>query len=667
MLNGIEKIFAENGLLSQALPDYELRAGQLRMAKAIAQTLTEPSPGHAPTAGGSRQARMLAVEAETGIGKTLAYLVPACLSGLKIVVSTGTLNLQEQILAKEIPFIRTHLQPGITALCVKGRQNYACRYQCNQLLSAPQARLFDDSAELNELREWLEQTRSGDRAELPWLPDNSPLWDQISSSSAKCLGPRCPENAGCFITQLRKKAAAAQILIVNHHLFFSDLALRRFGHAEVLPRYQAVIFDEAHHLENVATSYFGTTFSHYQLLDLIKDIETMAADHLNKGPDQSKTVQIARSLATQANSLAQLFPAERGRYPLHEIIAQIPGWQEEQQALAMALDSLNKHLGTSLFTFEGWDSPRRRGQELATSFAMITNELDPSAVYWCERREKTISLTASPIDIAQELHENLYPEVESIIFTSATLTTGGSFSYMFRRLGLDRNTESLSLPSPFDYATRTKLYIPASGFPEPHQPAFASQIQAQVQEILACSHGRALLLFTSIRAMRQMQAFLVDRLPYPVLMQGDAPKHLLLATFQRETHSVLLAVASFWEGINVPGESLSCLIIDKLPFEVPSDPVIMARIKQIKEEGGNPFFEFQVPRAILSLRQGIGRLMRAAADQGLLAIMDIRLFSKGYGHQFLDSLPPSPVIRSLNEVRLFFETNQPCPGKPHEP
>lgn len=650
----IEYIFAPDGPLAKTLPGYEVRPGQLEMSLSVAKTLESATLPLHPFAHGDHTAEMLAVEAETGIGKTLAYLIPAALSRQKIVVSTGTLNLQEQILNKEIPFIKKYVAPDLQVVCVKGRQNYACLFRAKQLLSSQQQLLFVDPLnEGEELLQWLNQTEFGDRAELPWLTDGSLLWEQICSSATKCLGSQCQEHGSCFINKLRKTAAAANIIIVNHHLFFSDLGIRRFGYGEVLPRYQSVIFDEAHHIEEIATRYFGSSFSHYQLLDLVRDVETLAHKMMSS-QERLKTIQIAQALATQANEFAGIFPVQRGRYPLNDIISQVDSWEVEVERLESAVDSLSRQLDKSALSSDLWEGPKRRCLELKENLASITAEMSPSHVYWCEKREKTISLTASPINISLELQEFLYSQADSLIFTSATLTTGGSFKYTFNRLGLDDDTPALQLSSPFDYANRTKLYIPANGFPEPNSATYFSTLQQQIYELLMASQGRALVLFTSFNAMNQVYSFLADSIPFPIYKQGDAPKTILLEQFQQETHSVLLAVASFWEGVNVPGETLSCLIIDKLPFEVPSDPVIMARIDQIKNSKGNPFFDFQVPRAVLSLRQGVGRLMRSTADKGLLAVMDIRLFSKGYGKHFIKSLPASPIIRSIDEVKTFF-------------
>ncbi|MDH3392875.1 MAG: ATP-dependent DNA helicase, partial [Desulfobulbaceae bacterium] len=580
------------------------------------------------------------------------------LSRQKVIISTGTRTLQDQILNKEIPFITKHIDPDCSALCVKGRQNYLCRNRWQKLSSASQMHLFADDTDLAHIADWLEETDTGDRAELGWLPDNSPLWHEISATTAQCLGSLCPDNSTCFITRLRKKAARARLLIVNHHLFFSDLAVRRMGHAEVLPRYESVVFDEAHHLEDIATRYFGTAFSNFQIQDLVKDIEQQAQIGL-ADRNRDKTIQLARVLATQSQQFTSLLPKQKGRFPLAQATEKIADWPGEVDQLYAAFTSLAKHLDAMAVNGEVWMALERRCAVLADKLLIITGEEDLSHVYWFERREKSIVLSASPIEVASELQETLYSETRSLVFTSATLTTGGNFTYVKERLGLPRETETLSLPSPFDYRRRALLYVPENRFPLPADPAFFQEAQKRIYAILQSSQGRALVLFTSIRAMETMHRMLADLLPYPLLMQGTAPKAVLLETFQQETHSVLFAVASFWEGVDIPGESLSCVIIDKLPFEVPSDPVIMARMEKITEEGGKPFFDFQVPRAILTLRQGVGRLLRTASDRGVLAILDVRLFTKQYGASFRKSLPPCHVCRDLQTVEQFFsETSE---------
>jgi ATP-dependent DNA helicase DinG len=646
LLEQTQSMFEPDGPLSTLIKAYEQRSGQLEMSSAVAQNL----------AGGK-----LVVEAETGIGKTLAYLLPAVLSRQKVVISTNTLNLQEQILSDEIPFIQQNIDPELSALCVKGRQNYLCRYRWEQFALHPQIELFASGKTQKKIERWLESTTTGDRAELPWLEDDSALWREISATASQCLGNKCPNDKACFITELRKKAAASRLLIVNHHLFFSDLALRRDGHGEVLPRYESVIFDEAHHLENVATNFFGFSFSHFQLLDLVKDIR-LAAVMLSEGIKE-QVFQAADALHIRSELFSAMFPDQIGKFPLHGFIDEHPDWEEQIQALSDRLSSLTSVLLNMVIEGEAWQGLANRCEDLQTRLITIAGLLEipheEKYIRWYERREKTVVLTASPIDIAAELNTILYPEVRSAIFTSGTLTVGGDFSYFLKRLGLDRDTESLSLASPFDYENRTMLYIPAhtpqNPFPQPDQKEFSIKIQHIINQILLASSGRALVLFTSFSSMRKTYPFLVENLPYPVFIQGQAPRNKLLKSFQQQTDSVLLAVASFWEGINVPGESLSCVIIDKLPFEVPSDPVIMARVNKIREEGGNPFMDFQLPRAILALRQGVGRLMRTSTDKGLLAILDIRLFTKRYGRLFLRSLPPSPLTRELKDVESFFE------------
>jgi ATP-dependent DNA helicase DinG len=646
LLKQTQEIFKPGGLLSKKLKSYEARDEQLEMASAVAQILE----------GGK-----LVVEAETGIGKTLAYLIPAVLSRQKIVISTNTLNLQEQILKSEIPFIQEHIDPELSALCVKGRQNYLCLYRWQQLAVHPQLEMFAPDAARKKIELWLGSTTTGDRAELDWLEDNSPLWREISATAGQCLGSKCPDDKSCYINELRRKAAGARLLIVNHHLFFSDLALRREGHGEVLPRYETVIFDEAHHLENVATNFFGFSISHFQMVDLAKDIKLSAL--MLPEDKQERILQAAEALHSRSEHFAAIFPAQQGKFPLQEFIDHIPDWEEQIQAVSDRLSGLESILLDMAVEGETWQALAGRCQELQAKILAIAGLLEipneETFIRWYERREKTVALTASPIDIALELNSVLYPNVRSTVFTSGTLTVGENFSYFLNRLGLDQDTETLSLGSPFDYSGRTMLYVPAhtpaNTFPQPDEAAFFDRIQDVIYQILLASNGRALVLFTSFNSMRKTYPFLVENLPYPVFIQGEAPRNKLLESFQLQTNSVLLAVASFWEGINVPGESLSCVIIDKLPFEVPSDPVIMARINKIREEGGNPFMDFQLPRAILALRQGVGRLMRTSTDRGLLAVLDIRLFTKQYGRMFLKSLPPSPLTRKIADVVSFFD------------
>lgn len=642
-------IFSQAGLLARHLPEHEARPGQQRMAEAVAELLARQD---------GPPAACLLVEAETGLGKTLAYLVPAVFSGRKTLISTNTRNLQDQILSREIPFIREHLAPELKAMCVKGRQNYLCLHRWHQLTAGGQLELFsaEDSSGVSttKLRAWLKKTVFADRAELPGLSGSSPLWQKICCQTHFCLGSDCPDHSRCYLNRVRREAASCQILVVNHHLLFSDLAVRRSGHGEVLPRCESVIFDEAHHLEDIAAQFFGLSFSRYQLLDLIADVEKAAKDSGGKRKHK-KLFTAFENLTGIGERFFSLFPSARGRFPLPDLFAAQSSLDLLKETLLADLEFLAEQLElTSEKNDDGpWKQLLPRCEELGENLAQITAQLDieqSSHVRWFERSEKNLSLAATPIDVAADLQKTLFAQMRHCVFTSATLSAG----YFRQRLGLPEDSPSFVFPSPFDYKSRTLLYVPDSSFPEPNAPGHRERLHQELKKLLICSRGRALVLFTSFQALEQAWHSLRDALPYPLLRQGAASRQLLLKRFAEETDSVLFAVASFWEGVDVPGESLSMVIIDKLPFEVPTDPVLLARIERIKAAGGNPFFEFQVPRAILSLRQGVGRLMRRAGDRGVAAVLDVRLFTKPYGGRFIASLPPSPLTRNLRDVEKFF-------------
>lgn len=643
--------FSDTGPLAGHLPHFEVREGQQKMAEAIEHTLNERNEDD------PLLANILMVEAETGIGKTLAYLVPALNSTKRVVVSTATINLQDQIVKKDIPLLEKVYGDELPVLCVKGRQNYLCQYRWLQYCSSPQGSLFHDE-QIEKIEEWLKTTETGDRAELDWLADNSPLWQKIAAHGNQCYGADCPENSYCFITKLRRKAAKAKLLIVNHHLLFSDLGLKSGGYGEVLPRYEVVVFDEAHHVENVASTFFGKSFSQYQLLDLITDVSQQAEADLDPESIDTLLAELA-GLKQRVEHFTAIFPEKTGRFPLTQVKEQLgenfdTAVFDISSSLVRLADRLKK---LSVFG-EIWAALGERAKNLDMSLhetSLVTEGVDSleGYVHWYERRKKSIVLSATPIDVSKELDRNLYHGVEACIFTSATLSTGGSFSYISGRLGLPDSTRYLQLSSPFNYRERTRLYVP-DDFCEPSNQGYQQMAAERIEKILQLSRGRALILFTSFRAMDMVAEYLEDRLEYPLLVQGQLPRNVLLEQFRSKTDSVLLAVASFWEGVDVSGESLSCVVIDKLPFEVPTDPVFKARVDAITEQGGKPFFEYQVPRAILSLRQGAGRLMRSSGDSGLITILDVRLFSKGYGRNFLKSLPPSPVVRTLKQVEEFY-------------
>ncbi len=649
----MEHFFSSEGPLAAYLACYQVRPDQVLMAQSVADLLAAPEQG---VPGHPGYAKILMVEAETGIGKSLAYLVPAVLSGRRIVVSTATINLQDQLIDREIPLIEKILGEKISALCVKGRQNYLCHYRWYQYRSSPQLSLVDDEQSA-KIEAWLETTQSGDRSELDWLADRSPLWPRISAHSYQCLGGECPEASLCFLNRLRKKAGSARILIVNHHLYFSDLALRQNGYGELLPRHEAVIFDEAHHLEHVATSFFGTSLSQYQLYDLIGDIVQQADIDL-PADDADRIITMAQGMKQRVEQFASLFPTRKGRYNLLEHITTLKGWAQEVNLLEDSLRRMAEGLSLQVAHGDSWRVFEERARELRQNLLFVgladPGERSAGHVYWYERRERAVSLSATPVHVADDLRRTLYSMVANCVLTSATLSSGNSFDYIRGRLGLDQEIEMLQLKSPFDYRNRSLLYIPEDSFPEPSHGEYDKALCERIERLLDISDGRALVLFTSFRGMDVVADYLQDRLRYPLLVQGTASRSKLLQLFREQTDSVLLAVASFWEGVDIPGKALSAVIIDKLPFEVPSDPVVQARMQAISDQGGNPFFHFQVPRAVLTLRQGSGRLMRSIQDCGMIAVMDIRLFSKGYGKIFLKSMPPAPIVRHLEDVHAFF-------------
>ena len=648
----IRDIFGIDGPLARALPDYERRSGQEEMAVAVASAFMGAGPD-----GNGAADNLLVVEAETGIGKTLAYLIPSVLSGRKVVISTATLNLQDQIIDKDIPLVEQILDVPLSTVCVKGRENYLCLYRWYQYRSNPQLSLASDPG-IEKIDSWLKMTSTGDRAELGWLGERSLLWPRISARANQCLGGECPEAAGCFVSQLRKRAGAANLLVVNHHLFFSDLSLKREGHGEVLPRYEAVVFDEAHHVENVASTFFGKSFSHYQVLDLAADIEQLVKLELPQGIGDGLLSSLV-GLTKRVESFLGIFPVKTGRYPLEAFIADFSEklWRENVESLASGIARLSHNLSEFSGYGESWVGFRSRADELEallTDIGLGTTEKEES-VHWYERRERSVVLSLTPVEVAPILAEYLFAKVDTCILTSATLSSGGSFSYLKNRLGLDDTaTTFLQFSSPFNYQNNGLIYIPEPDFPEPTAHNFHSVLAERLVELLYISQGRALILCTSYRGMNEIAEILTDKLDYPLLVQGSESRSGLLRRFREETHSVLVAVASFWEGVDVVGEALSCVVIDKLPFEVPSDPVIQARIERIREQGGNPFFSFQVPRAVLTLRQGVGRLMRSNSDSGVIGIMDVRLYKKGYGKTFLKSLPSAPIVREVAEIETFF-------------
>ncbi len=637
--SAVREFFSPGGPLAGEFPSYEHRPGQVELACAVARAL------------GAEEQRFLAAEAGTGVGKTLAYLLPAVLCGRRVVVSTATLNLQEEIISRAIPLLERVLARRIRACGVKGRRNYLCLARFRQVEAAAGS-LFGVDEDVRRLAEWLDETDAGDRSEIGWLADDSPIWREVCCDPEQCAGGECPEFSLCFLTRLRRRAAASDIVVVNHHLFFSDLALRSRGFGEVVPRYEAVIFDEAHHIEDVAGRYFGLGFSSFRVRDLAADLERAAAACSVDGLDEE--IKLVRS---RVEALTAAFPPRPGRYDYGRLMGEdsplpplLSGLRDAMFTLARAIDRTGAGLaGAELF--------RSRAESIADDIGQFCGEACENMVYWGERRERSVAFMAVPVEVAPVLAENLYSETKAVIFCSATLTCGGSFDYMAGSLGLPEEAETLVIEPPFDYRNRSLLFVPEKGFPAPSSPDSSGAVAETVARLASICPGGTLALFTSVASMRRCHELLAAaELDMPVLVQGEAPRSHLLERFRSGGRSLLLAVASFWEGIDVPGEALACVVIDKLPFEVPDDPVVKARSEAVERRGGRPFFDLQVPRAVLSLRQGVGRLMRVAGDYGVMAVLDIRLRTKPYGRIFLESLPSAPLVATLGEVERFYRS-----------
>jgi ATP-dependent DNA helicase DinG len=622
------------------------------MARAVERAFTEK--------------RHLIVEAGTGTGKTLAYLLPALRLGKRVIISTGTLNLQEQIFFKDIPFLESLLGP-LSVAYMKGRGNYLCRNKLYALRDQPILTGIEMVDQFERIREWEQQTEYGDRAELSGVPDGSPLWSRLDARSEACLGSSCPDYDDCFITQMRRRALASDIVIVNHHLFFADMAIRKAAQnapdAALLPDAAAVVFDEAHELEEIASSYFGVSISSFRFEELARDVETLlrAKQSLSAGLSQAAQ-RVREGAARFFGALPELKGAE-GRIPFPDREGFLEHSGDVYLSLRNALDALDGELERVRGAEEG-SALKRRSAELHQQLAFLLESNDRGYVFWIERRAAAatrfsagnIWLRATPINVASLLGHDLFESIPSVVLTSATLTVQGNFDHIRRRLGLTHARE-LAAPSHFHYPEQALLYLPAD-MPDPREAGFLDAAVEKVCEILEITRGRAFCLFTSHSQMRQVHEQLLARVGFPLLLQGTAPRNALLEEFRITPNAVLLGTSSFWQGVDVQGEQLSCVIIDKLPFAVPSDPVVAARMKAIEEDGGNPFAEYQLPTAVIALKQGFGRLIRSLDDRGVLVLLDPRLCRQRYGRVFLESLPPYRVTGQIADVEAFFEWSE---------
>jgi ATP-dependent DNA helicase DinG len=629
----LEKVFGPGGWLARHHPNYEDRPSQLAMAEGVEAALE------------SRQ--HLIVEAGTGTGKTLAYLVPLMRSGRRAVISTGTKNLQEQLFFKDIPFLKK-LFPEIRVTLMKGRQNYLCRQRLYDIEKQPVLSGMEEVKQYPKLREWEARSRTGDRAELSWLPDTSELWQRLDARRETCTGQKCQQFERCFITWMHQRAAESDLIIVNHHLFFADLALRQTEYGSLLPDYAALVFDEAHEIEDVATQYFGLQVSNYRVEELARDTE---ATLRLKGLKSAETLAAVGELRRRADLFFELFPAHEGRASFDNRDSFLEVHRGAYSALLNALLRLETEFSRLKERPEEVNNLARRAAEMRQAFELVLESHEKNMVYWWERRGRGVFLEATPIDVSEILRERLLERVETVIFTSATLAVGGHFDFLKRRLGI-QNAKEKTLDSHFDFKRQALLYTPVH-LPDPREPDFAPRASEEIVQILKATRGRAFVLFTSHQQMRDVYERVRPRLRYPLLIQGSMPRTELLDRFRATPHAVLFGTSSFWQGVDVQGEQLSAVLIDRLPFAVPSDPITAARIHQINDEGGNAFQDYQVPQAVLALKQGFGRLIRSVNDRGVLTMLDPRMVRMPYGRVFFESLPPYRQTNRLEDVKLF--------------
>jgi ATP-dependent DNA helicase DinG len=644
----LNQFFGPGGLLSSTHPAYEFRRGQLQMAQAVEQALEER--------------RHLIVEAGTGTGKTLAYLLPVIRSGKRVIISTGTKNLQEQLFHKDIPFLERALFPEgnrkLSVCYMKGRNNYLCRKKLYDLTGQPVLSGLDEIEQYRAIAAWEEATLSGDRSELASLPEASALWHKLDARADTCLGQKCSAWDKCFITEMHRRAMESDIIIVNHHLFFADLAIKQQADsapdAGILPEAGAVIFDEAHELEDVAGSYFGIAVSAARLEELCRDVEASLQRNRTYTAGLSGAL---KSLRERSAFFFSLLPEGEGRFAFENRREFLEENGEEFLGLQRSLTHISSELENLPSKPEEVFAFARRAQELQVQLGFVMEAEDRNTVFWIERRrtgrEKlNVSLQATPIDVGPVLRECLWSKLDTVVLTSATLAVGGGFEYIRQRLGIE-HARDLVLPSHFDYQNQAILYVPPD-LPDPRTPQFQIKAAERIRRLLEITRGRAFVLFTSYAQMRDIYQRLLGEVEFPMLLQGDAPKNALLEEFRLTPNCVLFATSSFWQGVDVQGEQLSCVIIDRLPFAVPSDPVVAARVKAIDAEGGNAFFQYQVPAAVITLKQGFGRLIRSLHDRGVLALLDNRILKKQYGRVFVESLPNYRRTTDIEQVEKFF-------------
>lgn len=645
----IETFFSAAGALARTVPGYSVRAQQLEMAQAIAETIAANS--------------LLVAEAGTGTGKTFAYLVPALLAGGKVIISTGTKTLQDQLFNRDIPTVRTALKAPVTVALLKGRANYVCHYHLERTVQEGRAILAsrEEVKYLKLIERYAAATQSGDKSGLSEVPENAAVWQQVTSTRDNCLGSECPHHKNCFVMEARKQALAADVVVVNHHLFFADVMLRDEGLAELLPACNTVIFDEAHQLPETASLFFGESVSTSQLLELARDTE---AEALRGAKDFVALPPVIAAMEKAARDFRLTIEGENTRLPLAATM--------KNAKFGSALDELLKKLEVMIDMLEsqaerseGLENCWQRAREISTNIKRWRDQAEAEGfVRWVEVFSHALQLNATPLSIAEIFNKQLSGSPRAWVFTSATLSVKGDFSHYKNEMGLDTESspaQSACWDSPFDFANQSLLYVPV-GMPEPNSREYTEEVIKAALPVLKASRGRAFFLCTSLRAMQRahellLEAFKREKLDYPILLQGQGSRSHMLERFRKMGNAILIGSQSFWEGVDVRGEALSVVIIDKLPFAPPDDPVLAARIDKINKEGRNAFMEYQLPRAVINLKQGAGRLIRDETDRGVLMICDPRLITKSYGKKIWQSLPPMKRTRELAEVEAFFATN----------
>jgi ATP-dependent DNA helicase DinG len=609
----------------------------------------------------------LIVEAGTGTGKTLAYLIPAVAAALgnkkRIIISTGTKNLQEQLMKKDIPFLQEILPKKFSAEYMKGRSNYACLYRIAKAENQPILEGLDEMDHFEEVRHWAKETAVGDRSELVNLPENISFWSRINAKSETCIGQKCPEFEPCFITRMRERADDADVIIVNHHLFFADLNVRGNQYGRVIPDYGAVIFDEAHLIEDIAADYFGFQVSSFQIDELARDTDQLPITDSIVTRELTKHAAKILGLSEQFWVRFTQARGQDGRYPLLPEAFNDRNRDGEKEPSPLgdayfALDGALQRLETAIDAYSEKmpeaESLVRRIRQTRFDLDFIVTQAESNYVYWLEKRGKGMFLRASPIDVSQLLREKLFEKVDTCILTSATLAANGKFDFISERLGLEKSKTSVLLaPSAFDYESQALIYLPRA-MPDPRSFEFTQMAAGEIVKLLQATDGRAFVLATSNASMNALYELVSARVNYPCFVQGSMSKTGILERFRNTPNAVLFATSSFWQGVDVRGEQLSCVIIDKLPFAVPSDPIVAARTKFIDENGGRSFFEYSIPQAVISLKQGVGRLIRSTTDKGVIAILDPRLRTKGYGRDFLNSLPRIRITSDIKDVEKMF-------------